>query len=239
MPKATASDRIDRCVKLLAGHPATVDLLLSSLRKAFDQPNCERFRKVPVDHPTYKRIVGGVGGGTELLFACGYEPMYGHLVLQKWDAEKLKRAISGLERAQTEDTYLKEKERARAEEERVRELAHAREEARMRRAAHAKLVPKEPELSSSGATTSCVQISVQSSNGTKLTSRRFDSEHTLRNLLHYVRSLDSTPIDGRIKLQNVTTAPFAELDLEQCLDRSLYSLDLWPVSHVRVVPVNA
>lgn len=187
----------------------------------------------------YKRVVGEVGGGTELLFACGYEPMYGHLVLQKWDAEKLKRAISGLERAQTEEIYVEAKASLRAAEERATELARAQEEARTRRAAHAKLVPKEPELSSSGATTSCVQISVQSSNGIKLTSRRFDSEHTLRNLLDYVRSLESTPVDSRIKLQNVTTAPFAELDLEQCLDRSLYSLDLWPVSHVRVVPVKA
>merc|ERR1739848_557565 len=43
--------------------------------------------------------------------------------------------------------------------------------------------------------------------------------------------------EGQVRLQNITTAPYAELDLDKCRDCSLYSLDLWPVSHVRVVPL--
>ena len=74
--------------------------------------------------------------------------------------------------------------------------------------------------------------------GKRVAVRRFDAEHTLRDLLNFVRSLETTPVDGSIKLQNVTQGA-VELDCECNLDRSLYSLDLWPVSHVRVVCVGA
>jgi len=234
----TAPQRIDRCVSTLASHPVALDILLNSLRKAYEQPSVERFRKVPVENPTFKRTVGQAPSGTELLFACGYEPMYGHLVLQKWDAALLTRAIDGLQRAKQGEAYLEAAERLNAAKASAEAAAGLRDAARRQRASYAVLVPKEPDPAAAEVT-SCVHINVQTEGGTKVASRRFDSEDTLRNLLDYVRSLETTPLGSRLVLQNVTTAPFAELDLDRCLDSSLYSLDLWPVSHVRVVAAAA
>jgi len=234
----SAPERVDRCVNALASHPAALDILLTSLIKAVEHPNTERYRKVPVEHPTFKRVVGSVTGGTELLFAVGYEPMYGHLVLQKWDEQLLKRAIQGLEAAKAGSTYQKARAELDAEKARAEQAAREHEAIRAKRAGFASLVPKEPDPAEEEAT-SCVEISVQNDAGAKVARRRFDSENTLRNLLDYIRSLDITPIEGTIKIQNVTTAPFAELDIERCLDCSLYSLDLWPVSHVRIVAAKA
>ena len=84
----------------------------------------------------------------------------------------------------------------------------------------------------------CPQVvNIQDGAGERLASRRFDAEHTLRDLVNWVRSLERSP-NGSIKLIN-TTQGAIELDLERCLDRSLFSLDLWPVSQVRVVSVGA
>ena len=104
------------------------------------------------------------------------------------------------------------------------------------RASFLALVPAEPNARNAPAT-SCSVVTVQSPSGTKLASRKFDSElHTLRDLLNFVKSLDATP-EGQIRLENVTTAPFDVLDVEESLDKSLYALNLWPVGRIRLVPV--
>jgi len=228
-------ERIDRCVQKLAAYPEALDILLISLRKVHDQPTVERFRKVPLDHPRFKETVGAAPGGTELLFAVGYEPMFSHLVLQKLDSSLLRRAIQNLEQAQTGSVYLAAKTRAQEEHAIRTKVAQEAETERKRREAFADLVPKEPVPSSTGSTTSCAVVSIHGADDAKVAQRRFDSEHTLRDLLNYVRSLPSTP-NGPFRLDNVTQGT-STLDLDACLDRSLFSLDLWPVSHVRVVPM--
>merc|ERR1712146_267401 len=107
------------------------------------------------------------------------------------------------------------------------------EAARKRRASYLARVPKEP--SAGDGAISCCELNIQMT-GQKIASRRFDSEATLRDLINFVRSLERVP-DGKLRLENVTMAPVNTLNqTEADLDRSLYSLDLWPVSHIRVSP---
>ena len=70
----------DRLVASKSAH--AIDLLRASLTKVLEQPHNERFRTV---NPTTAAMspVADARGGTEFLWAVGYEPIYGHLVLQK------------------------------------------------------------------------------------------------------------------------------------------------------------
>jgi len=231
----TPTQRIDRCVGLLASSPKALDILLASLKKARDDPTVERFRKVPVDHPTFRLLVGSVPGARELLFACGYEPMHGHLVLQTFNRDLLERAVVGMEAAQKGDEYRGAKALLEDEQRRAKEVASKEEESRKTREKFAKLVKPEPSLEDNS--TSCTVVAVLV-DGERVGNRRFDSEHTLRDLLNYIRSLEGAP-QGSFQLENVTTAPYSKLDIDRCLDCSLYSLDLWPRSHVRVVRAAA
>lgn len=227
----TRSERIHKATARLATHPKAVDILFVSLSKARDNATTEKFRKVNLENSVFKSTVGAAPSGIELLYACGYEPMHGHLVLQRHDEALLNTALDSLTRAKQSTAYLEASAAAsRAAEEAARTQA-AEQLVAQKRAKHLSRVPKEPF--DVGAT-SCVVINVKL-NEERIASRRFDSEATLRDLLHYVRSLERVPDpDATLRVENVTTAPAALLNTEDNLDRSLYSLDLWPVSHVRV-----
>ena len=58
-------------------------MLLSSLRKVEADPRSERLRKVNTSDELFKTMIAPVPGAVELLFACGYKPMHGHLVLNE------------------------------------------------------------------------------------------------------------------------------------------------------------
>lgn len=227
------ASRVARACVRLAPHAAAVNLLLNSLEKLERSPTDERLRKVDIE-VLNKRC--SAPGSTDILHAAGFEYMHGHMVLQSFDAHKLAAAIQGLKQIRDTKDYEESAARAAAEMVAAQRAAAARAAAEAERTAFAAKVPKEP-TSDSGATSTCV-VNVQSGAGKRVAVRRFDAEHTLRDLLHFVRSLETTPVDGSIKLQNVTQGA-VELDCEANLDRSLYSLDLWPVSHVRVVCVGA
>ena len=49
-----------------------------------------------------------------------------------------------------------------------------------------------------------------------------------------MHSLPELPVDANIVIKNVTTSPARVLDPNVEADASLYSLDLWPVSQVKV-----
>lgn len=238
----TPIERINRAAAKLQIAPScslAVDILFASLSKAREFPHSERYRKVSVANAVFKESVLGVPGGTELLYAVGYEPMFGHLVLQQWSEPLLTHALETLSRLKESSAYLSSaamaQSAANVEAQRQAELAVAAQ----RRAAHASRVPKEPEQGDA-ATKSCVVINIKLVDE-KIASRKFDSEATLRDLLHFVRSLERVPNpEAPLRLENVTTAPAIQLNaVDADLDRSLYSLDLWPVSHVRVCPVGA
>jgi len=215
-------------------HAAAIDVLSTSLRKALENPLSEKYRRVNVTNPVFRATVGSASGGTELLFAAGYEPMHGYLVSQGLDRHRLpllEFAIAELERVKTTPAYCIARASAQLEAEAKAKAAKAAEEAKKRRAEYLARVPKE---ACDGAT-SCCELSIQI-DGVKIASRRFDSEATLRDLIHFVRSLERVP-EGKLRLENVTMAPVDTLNkTEADLERSLYSLDLWPVSHIRVSP---
>ena len=69
---------------LLAPHSEAVDILHNSLQKVLKDPTNERFRKVNVEAAgPFKERVASKPGAIELLYNVGYEPMSGHLVLQR------------------------------------------------------------------------------------------------------------------------------------------------------------
>lgn len=225
----TPSERIHKAATKLAAYHTAVDILFASLSKARNNPHVERFRKVNIENSVFKASVGVAPGGTEILYACGYEPMHGHLVLQRWNQELLNEALTALAKVRESAAYRKASAIARVEAEAAARKQDEEKQVAKKRADHLARVPKEPY----GAT-SCVVINVKL-NEEKIACRRFDSEATLRDLLHFVRSLErvSDP-EASLRLENITTAPASLLNTEGNLDRSLYSLDLWPVSHVRV-----
>jgi len=67
---------------MISGNAQVVDILITSLSRALEHPNEEKYRTVNPSNPTFKRTVGAQPGGIEFLWAVGYENVHGHLVLQ-------------------------------------------------------------------------------------------------------------------------------------------------------------
>jgi len=233
-PALTPEARIEKAASLLGSTPDALDILHASLSKALAQPNCERFRKVNVTAGIFKERVSAKNpAGVELLYAVGYTPMHGHLVLQHHEPKLLEAATAALARTRQCEEYLMAKAASDGATARRESLAREAEAAKARRLAHLVKVPTEPAASDGSSV--CV-ISVRVGAGEKKATRRFDSENTLEDLDHWIRSLEDVP-EGEIAVTNVTTRPPRVLDAKLNGMASLYSLDLWPVAHVRVVPL--
>lgn len=232
----TAEERIERCVSKLKGSCTALDILVASFTKVSQNPTTERFRKVDLNaNGPFKREVASVAGGIELLYAVGFEPLYGHLVLQKHDAALLKKALDALEAARSSDEYKGSRALKADAAARAASAARAEEEASAQRAASLAKVPKEPAAEDS---TSFCQLSFQMGESEKafdvIGRRRFDSENVLADVYNFCRSLPKVPTGGSLTLENVTTRPPKLLDMKRQRSTSLYALDLWPIGKVRV-----
>jgi len=235
---ASRAERIARCCERLAPHVEAVDILHASCTKVRSAPDVERFRKVNLQAGVFKEKVASQPGATELLYSMGYEPMHGFLVLQSYDAALIDHALRGLEAAKQSTSYREEKTRqldraAEASAVRAEEAAAA-----ARRAAMRAKVPEEPCSAGDAHSSSSLCLITIHVDGQKVAKRRFEADNTMTDLHHYIRSLSPVPMDRELRIQNVTVAPARQLDPEQHGGSSLYSLDLWPVSHV-VVEVAA
>ena len=73
-----------------------IDILAASLKKVLAEPTKERYRTVDPKHPAMAPVASA-RGGMEFLWAVGYEPIHGHLVLQKHDATRLRQGLEQLE----------------------------------------------------------------------------------------------------------------------------------------------
>lgn len=228
----TPEERIERCGVKLRRACTAVDILHASLAKALNNPTVERFRKVDVNNAVFKREVASAAGGIELLYAVGFQPMHGHLVLQEHSPALLSHALAVLDGVRTSAEYREAK--AAADDAKARAAAAAREAeaARAQRAAALAKVPAEPRAGD--ALASCCQLTFLADGGERIARRRFDSENTLEDVRNFVRSLPSVPVGGALRLENVTTRPPKELDQVRDMRRSLYALDLWPVGKVAV-----
>jgi hypothetical protein len=74
-----------------------IDILMASVTKVLAEPHKERYRIVDQSHPAM-RPVAEARGGTEFLWAIGYEPLHGHLVLQSHDPAQLRAGLDVLAR---------------------------------------------------------------------------------------------------------------------------------------------
>ena len=236
--------RKERCAKAcvtLSPNVDAVDILMSSLTKVSKDPTNERFRKVNVSSAgPFKDRVASVPGGVELLYSVGFEPMYGHLVLQSFDASLLEHALACLEAARTSEAYLSAKARklsAKAADDARKEKEAA---AALKRAGYLSKVPAEPAAENGGSVHSTCVLTF-TVGGERIARRKFESDNTLEDVLNYVRSLVAVPVDAVLKLDNVTTAPFRHLDPEdkRCASASLYALDLWPMGTVGITVMEA
>merc|ERR550514_859026 len=235
----TREERINKCASHLASTPDALDLLHASLAKVIAQPHAERLRKVNVKSGVFHdRVAAKNGSGVELLYAVGYEPMHGHLVLQKHEPALLTIALNALSRARELPTYREAKaalEHAAAAKAAAAEVAAS---AAARRAVHAAKVPAEPGYLEAGRASSACVVSITI--GGEQYTRRFDSDSTLATLVHFIRSLPAlADPDGALALSNVTTRPARVLDALKEGEASLYSLDLWPRGKVLVQAVGA
>lgn len=233
----TREERICKCALALATTPDALDILHLSLTKALQQPHVEKYRKVSVEQGVFKeRVASRNASGVELLHAVGFEPMYGHLVLQKHDPALLRHALVALDGARLTPEYMDRHAQiqfaaagAQARKQAAEQDAAA---AAARRAAFAAKVPREPPEGGDGRESTAV-ITVKVGDDSVACTRRFNSDDTLDDLCNYVRSLRSAP-SGAMRVENVTTRPARLFDLGKEGSCSLYALDLWPRGKVLV-----
>jgi len=228
----TQEDRLRKAAFALARTPDALDILRASLTKVLAAPLDERYRKVNVGAGAFhERVSSKTTAGVELLYACGYQPMHGFLVLQTHDPHLLRVAIEALDEARAAPAYVAGK--AKIDGAKAAQMARASDDAAAaaRRAAHLAKVPAEPRVD--GATSACL-ITVRAPDGAPAGTRRFDSENTLDDLVHYVRSLEGVPEGDALVIENVTVRPARALQPARDGQLSLYSLDLWPRGQVQV-----
>lgn len=230
----TPKERIRKAAACLARTPEPLDILSASLTKVLAQPHVERFRTVNVNAGPFKdRVASHGSAGVELLFAVGFEPMHGHLVLQTFNPSLIQIALMALAAEAKSDEYLQAKGRLGRAREQQSAVAQLAEASRARRAAFLDKVPPEPAQGDKSCSSACL-ITVKVGSEQKVAAkRRFDSENTLADLVNFINSLAEVP-EGKVIIENVTTRPPRVLDLVTQCSASLYSLDLWPVAQVRV-----
>ena len=226
----SVEERVQQCAARLAGKAEAVDVLVASLGRVLQHPDEEKYRRVNPTNPAFARTVGAVAGGVEFLMAVGYEPVHGHLVLQRRDTALLWLGKAALEAVRNSDAYVSSKESleiARAMG--ASAVAYDEEEERRRRA-FASRVPTEPPEGAAGSSKICVHV------GGAANWRRFESCNTLEDLLNYVRSLQGTPpvqTVAQLRVADVTTRPSKAFDVSTQLGLTLQSLGLWPTGHIR------
>ncbi|EOD09503.1 hypothetical protein EMIHUDRAFT_432887 [Emiliania huxleyi CCMP1516] len=225
---STAEQRVQACASRLAGSARCVDALIASLERAIANPEDERCRKVSLTNKAFRERVGSVPGGVDFLYAVGFEPMHGHLVLQRRDTALLWVGKAALQAAQESLAYRGSKEALQLREAlQLSSSEYAAEEA-ARRQAWLQKVPDEPPEGQAGSALICVHV------GEAQHWRRFDSSEVLEDVVNFARSLPGVPLGRPIGLSNVTLRPAVRLDLATECGLTLQRLDLWPTGHLRV-----
>lgn len=193
------------------------------------------------------------------MYTCGYTPMHGHLVLQRFDRGLVSLGVSLLE-AQTKSTaYMASKERSDFERAIRASEGEAKEIAEARRASFAALVPPEPPEGEGGSSKLCFHLSpagrseevktvapaptMRTMEGVKVSTqpkvtdaqwRRFESWRTVEDLYNYVRSIERG-VSPEVVLVKCSPRPEIVLDEDEFRTKSLESLGLWPSGHLRIV----
>ena len=210
-----------------SGNARAIDLLFVSLNKVLATPTVERYRTINPKHPAMQPIVEA-RGGMEMLWAVGYEPIHGHLVLQHVDPQRLRGGLAALEEARRTPEYTRARNQLLVEHEMAARLKTREAQDATARAQYKARVPDEPPEGEAGSSLLCFHVSG------KLVWRRFESCNTVQDILNFVRSLPELRPDAKLELKNVTTAPSSSLSAPQLAGYTLQRLDLWPSGHVAV-----
>jgi len=243
-PITSKEERIKKCARALARTPQALDILHASLTKVLAQPHNEKLRKVNANAGAFKEKVASKSpAAVELLYAVGYEPLHGYLVLQNHQPSTLTLALAELEAARATSVYVDGKAVLVNEQARQEALAKEEAAAASRRAVYLAKVPKEPAHDDGGRASSTCVIAIRLKTKSapealpqdqpRIAVRRFESDNTLDDLVNFVRSLPEVP-EAELVLENVTTRPTRLLDAARQGTESLYALDLWPRGSVQV-----
>uniref|UniRef100_A0A7S4C5G1 PUB domain-containing protein n=2 Tax=Chrysotila carterae TaxID=13221 RepID=A0A7S4C5G1_CHRCT len=223
----SAEQRVQACAARLVGRPLAVDTLITSLSKVLDHPHEEKYRKVNISNKAFQERVASAPGGIDFMYAVGFEPVHGHLLLQSRDPALLWIGKSALEQQRLTGTYQRAKEALELEQALSMSQGAYESEVSKRRAASLARVPEEPAEGLAGNSLICVHV------GDSQVWRRFESCNTLEDILHFARSIPGAPL-GKATMHNITLNPAVDLDLERELGLTLQRLELWPTGHVRI-----
>ena len=223
----TPEERVQRAAARLAGHAAAVDILVTSLTRVLQNPADEKYRTVNIQNKHFQSTVAAAPGGMEFMYAVGFEPMHGHLVLQSRDPALVWIGKSALEQLRGTSSYGASKEAQQLQQALALSKVEYETHDEVARAAFLLRVPEEPPEGAAGSTKICVHV------GQEQVWRRFESCNTLEDLLNFVRSLPRAPKRDLV-LDNITTRPPRRLDTAAQLGLTLQRLDMWPSGHVAV-----
>ena len=223
----TPEERVQRAAARLAGHAAAVDILVTSLTRVLQNPADEKYRTVNIQNKHFQSTVAAAPGGMEFMYAVGFEPMHGHLVLQSRDPALVWIGKSALEQLRGTSSYGASKEALQLQQALALSKVEYETHDEVARAAFLLRVPEEPPEGAAGSTKICVHV------GQEQVWRRFESCNTLEDLLNFVRSLPKAPKRDLV-LDNITTRPPRRLDTAAQLGLTLQRLDMWPSGHVAV-----
>ena len=222
-----ARQRVQRAAARLAGHAAAVDILVTSLTRVLQNPADEKYRTVNIQNKHFQSTVAAAPGGMEFMYAVGFEPMHGHLVLQSRDPALVWIGKSALEQLRGTSSYGASKEAQQLQQALALSKVEYETHDEVARAAFLLRVPEEPPEGAAGSTKICIHV------GQEQVWRRFESCNTLEDLLNFVRSLPRAPKRDLV-LDNITTRPPRRLDTAAQLGLTLQRLDMWPSGHVAV-----
>jgi len=187
--------------------------------------------------PVVQRAIVKTPSAMELMYSVGFQPMYGHLVLQKIDHPLLARAIRALKEQMETPAFQAAKAAADQRRETSLKEREAAEAVAAQRERFAAQVPKEPRDGEAQSTLICFHFDESGKDKSRTVWRRFESSDTLADLANFARSLPGAPL--ALTLKNITTHPAAPLDEKRSCRHTLESLDLWPSGHLRICSASA
>lgn len=237
-PKATMSIFDGPLEELARGESAAIDTLTYVLTTLRDDPTNPKFLSLKTSNPRFKETLGRTDRAKRasemFLFNIGFECQGEWVAIAPtFDRLRLKNAIAALHRIAKTEAYLESKRISDFNRVLEESQATADDEERNRRLRFEKLLPLIPEQGAAGTT----RITVDVSKGSPSLTRKFHSDDTLTDVIHFVgsnRSIVATKLlDDSWRLIDETllhTRKMTKADQ----GKTLHALGLWPSATLRV-----
>jgi PUB domain len=225
----------DRC----KAHYAAVDTLLRALTMLQQNPTNEKYRRIDTSSAGYQKSVAPAPGAQGFLLAMNYRRSGSYYIMDSHmiDPALLYLGISALEQVKLSSEYIQAKQRADFAQEMVAvtQGADLSESEGLARANHMSQCPTEPSQGRGAL------MQVQMAN--EVIRRRFDSDDTLQDVLHWLGAHGSQ-IPARLQsrewsLIDRNVYPLAPIDCQVNASRTLQYLGCWPSGKLEIVPSSA